>query len=103
MSRLLLLELLLSGLIALAGRLRIRAVDVASPLAGFTAAPLDHLLEPFEVAGGTPMHESQRVADLGTVVFGSHLEREHRPGLVGVEPMERDNAGVLGAGGRGPG
>src|SRR4051812_46956843 len=97
------LKLLLAGLIAPGDRLGIGAVDVAPPFAGFTAAPFDHLLEPLEVAGSTPMHESQRVADLGNGVIGFHLELEHQPGVVGVEPMERDDAGVLGPGGRGPG
>src|SRR3954463_15597082 len=34
--------------------LRIGTVDVAPPFAGFTASLFDHLLEPLEVAGGTP-------------------------------------------------
>src|SRR5688572_27783047 len=77
--------------------------DLASPRAGRDTSALDELLETLEIGLRLAPDEAQRVADRLDRSFGLDIELERHARLAVIEPVERHDAGVPGALGRGPG
>src|SRR5262245_43843733 len=74
-------------------------VDSASPGARFDLPRLDEVLEPLEVTLGASADDAQGVSRLLDEALGLELHLEHHLRTVVIEPVERDDAPVLRAGG----
>src|SRR3954471_12213869 len=84
--------------------LLVRAGDVAAPGAGLAAAALDELLEPRGVGLDLAVVEAEGGAGLLDHALRLPVDLDHDAGPGLVQPVEGDDAGVLGVAARaGPG
>src|SRR5918993_4075994 len=76
-------------------RALIGSLDLAAPAAGLSSSPLEKLLEALEVSLHPAVGSAEGGPDLLLDSLGDEVHLDHHPGVVVVEPVEGDHAGVV--------